>query len=355
MNPHYHRQRKLYLFSFAISIIASFSITSLHAESLNDFDLSELTVPKKFIRSGGLPKDGIPSIEQPRFMEAEDAYHLRVTDRVLGVVVDGMARAYPIKILDKHEIVNDQFGDKPVVVTYCPLSGSGMAFQSYVDGPKRFGVSGLLYNSDVLIYDRETESLWSQIMGEAVSGPMIGDTLERIPTSNTTWSTWKAKHPNTRVLSAEQGIYPAYAYDRNSYPGYTESKRIWFPIENKNRKIHPKEVVLGLELNGEFKAYPIKELEAKSQTPCIDYFAGHELIIEIEPGAASAVIRDAEGEILPALSLYWFAWYAFHPDTDIFTSTGKSVTKKRRPTKIFYDTKYSYARNRARNGERYGR
>ena len=356
MTSHLHRTRQHGLALSALtSFFLIFSPFILQAQSLNGFDLSDLSVPKKYIQSGGPQRDGIPSIDNPRFQEADDYHRLHSTDRVLGVEIDGVAKAYPIKILDKHEIVNDSFNGKPVAVTYCPLCGSGVAFNADVNGRKSFGVSGLLYNSDVLLYDRQTDSLWSQIKGEAIAGPLNGTSLEQIVTSNTTWSTWKANHPDTLVLSTNQGIYPEQLYERESYPGYAESKKVWFPLENKNRKLHPKEVVLGLELNGEYKAYPIRELEAKEESPCIDRVAGQDLFLEIEPGARNAVVRDMEGNVLPSISLYWFAWYAFHPETDIFKAPGKSVTKRRRETKIFHDTKYSYARHRARYGERYGR
>lgn len=164
------------------------------AQSMKGFDLSSASIPVDKIKDGDPPKDGIPSIDQPEFKKAS-AMRLDEQKRVLGVSVNGVAKAYPVAIMNYHEIVNDMFGDQAVVVTYCPLCGSGIAFDAAIGGEKKtFGVSGLLYNSDVLLYDRQTESLWSQIMMEAVAGPMGGKKLEMAPTMNTSWGEWKRKY-----------------------------------------------------------------------------------------------------------------------------------------------------------------
>ena len=134
------------------------------AQSMKGFDLSNASIPVDEIKDGGPPKDGIPAIDQPEFKKAS-AVQLDEQTRVMGVKVNEVAKAYPVPIMNYHEIVNDMFAGRPVVVTYCPLCGSGIAFDAAIDGERKtFGVSGLLYNSDVLLYDRQTESLWSQIM-----------------------------------------------------------------------------------------------------------------------------------------------------------------------------------------------
>jgi hypothetical protein len=131
---------------------------------LNGFILDEPLIPAGAIEKGGPPRDGIPSIDSPLFVAASEASFLDPEDRVLGITQGGKSKAYPVKILNWHEIVNDWLNQQPVVVTYCPLCGSGIAFSAMVGGRRlSFGVSGLLYNSDVLLYDRQTGSLWSQI------------------------------------------------------------------------------------------------------------------------------------------------------------------------------------------------
>jgi len=147
---------------------------------MNGFKISDPLVPARLIQGGGPPRDGIPSIDAPRFVAADVAKNISATDRVLGLHVNNIAKAYPIRILNHHEIVNDRFATMPVAITFCPLCGTGIAFDAVVDGKARkFGVSGLLYNSDVLMYDRETESLWSQILGKAVNGPSKGQAPRR--------------------------------------------------------------------------------------------------------------------------------------------------------------------------------
>lgn len=156
----------------------------MHAASLNGFNLDRLTVPAEQILSGGPGRDGIPAILNPHFIDASKAKFLKGHDTVLGLIMNGKSRAYPIKILNWHEVVNDSIDGRKFVISYCPLCGSGMAFLSRSDKQTlTFGVSGLLYNSDVLMYDHQTESLWSQIRGKAISGTAAGTSLKQYPLS----------------------------------------------------------------------------------------------------------------------------------------------------------------------------
>ena len=288
------------------------------AAKKNGFDLSKSIVSAKLIKQGGPPRDGIPSIDKPSFFAARVPF-LRDTHRILGVVIDGEARAYPIPILTHHEIVNDIIAGRPIVITYCPLCRSGMAFEASIQGSiKSFGVSGLLYNSDVLLYDRKTESLWSQIMGEAISGPLVGKKLTLVPISNTTWGAWKKEHPRSLVLSPKTGF--KIDYTRQLYPGYDKSRNIWFPVAKRSRRLHPKALVVGLELDGEFKAYPLKEL--KHAAPQFqDRFSGQTVKVLYDSKSESATIQTEDGSTLPTVTLYWFSWYAFHPNTLLYQST----------------------------------
>ena len=287
-------------------------------QSMKSFDLSNASIPVDEIKDGGPPKDGIPSIDQPKFKKAS-AMELDADTRVLGVKTNGVAKAYPIAIMNFHEIVNDEFGGEPVVVTYCPLCGSGIAFDASIGGKKRtFGVSGLLYNSDVLLYDRQTESLWSQIMMEAVAGPLKGEELQMVPTMNTSYREWKKKHPDTWVLTEETGFQRDYT--SNPYPGYAQSERLYFDVEQEDPRFHPKETIIGIELNGAFKAYPFTELEKLKKGYLKDQFQGRELLINYSSDSQSATITNEQGEELPALTTFWFAWYAFHPKTEVYVA-----------------------------------
>lgn len=284
--------------------------------ALLGFKMNNLRIPYKEIRHGGPPKDGIPSIDHPKFLHSSAADLLKDDDYVLGVEIDGKAKAYPIRILNYHEIVNDWFGDIPVVITYCPLCGSGASFSAQIDGEHyTFGVSGLLYNSDVLLYDRKTESLWSQIMGEAVSGTASGKSLELIPTSHTTWKNWKTDHPNTEVLSTETGY--SRDYSTTPYPRYESSDDLMFPVSQTKPLFKNKEKVIGIEIDGKFKAYPFSKLK-KLKGDLNDNFNSLELVVKFDKESQSAQIFNEVGEELPTITLYWFAWYAFHPDTEVY-------------------------------------
>lgn len=286
------------------------------AQNRNGFDLAGALVDPSQILRGGPPRDGIPAIDNPVFVPADEA-GLSEGDRVIGVAIGGDARAYPVRILNWHEIVNDTVGGRPVAVTFCPLCGTGMVFSSEVSGQALgFGVSGLLYNSDVLLYDRETESLWSQILAQAVTGEHKGRRLEVVPTRMTTWSDWRARHPGTAVLSEETGHRRDYS--RDPYAGYADSPDVFFPLAHRAPAgRHPKEEVLGVIVDGVSKAYPESELE-KSGSPVVDTVGGRVLTVHWDAEARSGNVTDAEGGGFPFIQGFWFAWYAFHPGTAVY-------------------------------------
>ncbi|WP_305907894.1 DUF3179 domain-containing protein [Methylomarinum sp. Ch1-1] len=298
-------------------------LSGCSAQSKNGFDLTGALVPADHILSGGPVKDGIPAIDNPTFIEPSQADYLKESSPVLGMTYHGEARAYPINILNWHEIVNDRFGDEPVVITFCPLCGSGMAFSARIDGePHTFGVSGLLYNSDVLLYDRQTESLWSQLMTQAVSGPHKGKQLHPLPVLHTTWQDWLSRHPDTRVLSTDTGYRRAYRH--SPYQAYLDSPRLMFPVVTAvSKRYHPKEAVLGVEIKGVYKAYPFIELE-QSPSKFSDSVGGHEIIIRYDSEHRIAEAFDASGKPLPAVRTFWFAWYSFHLDTAVYVAPKKS-------------------------------
>ena len=281
-----------------------------------EFDFSQHSVPLDEILSGGPPKDGIPAILNPVFVEAQEATFLNEGDRILGFVEGSEAKAYPIKILNWHEIVNDTLGGKPLVVTYCPLCGTGIGFHPIVNGRSlTFGVSGLLYQSDLVMYDHQTESLWSQISMEAIAGSMTGSRLTHVFLEHTSWGEWRRTHPHTLVLSDKTGYLRDY--NRDPYLGYAQRADLMFPTQHTDSRFHPKEWVLGLEIEGSFKAYPFSELQ-KVDGPLTDQVKGRKVRIEFNNLEKSASAREASGKPLPSVMAFWFAWYAFHPDTDIF-------------------------------------
>lgn len=286
------------------------------AKTLNGFEISDPLVPARLIKGGGPPRDGIPAIDSPRFVAAADAQHIADADRVLGLRVNNVAKAYPINILNYHEIVNDRFAATPVAITFCPLCGTGIAFNAVVDNTARsFGVSGLLYNSDVLMYDRETESLWSQILGKAVNGPSRGQALEPVPVLHTTWADWRRRHPDTLVLAEPRSFLRNYNVD--PYLGYADSKRIWFPVANRDNRYPPKSVVIGAVIDGRPHAWPFAELPRERQI-LTERIADLDITVEYDHATRAARITNARGDEVPSFTVFWFAWVAFHPDTDVW-------------------------------------
>ena len=290
------------------------------AATKNSFDLSGSLVPQNQILSGGPGKDGIPAIHRPVFLNADEVPGLKPDERILGFALNGVAKAYPISILSWHEIVNDAINDQSFVVTYCPLCGTGMAFSADLDGEvSGFGVSGLLYESDVLLYDQLTNSLWSQILRKAVSGPMKGRELAMLPLRHTTWHKWRSDYPDTFVLSRKTGYLRDY--DTDPFANYDKSTAVMFNVSHKApAKYHPKDRVLGVEIDGFSKAYPLPELSKNRKSSFQDTVNQQLITVHWDEGSETAFLTNNHGVEIPAVSAYWFAWYTFHPDTAVFVA-----------------------------------
>ncbi len=300
-------------------ILLLFITTPILAETKNGFDLSGSSISADLILQGGPPRDGIPSIDKPVFIAADKSTFMQANDRILGVVVDGIARAYPVKILNWHEIVNDDINGQKIVVTYCPLCGTGMVYSSMVNKSLyTFGVSGLLYNSDVLLYDRETESLWSQILSKAISGLAKGQSLTTIQVSHTSWKTWIEKHPGTQVLTTNTGS--ARDYESSPYGDYDSNEAVYFPVVATSKRFHPKERVLGITVDGKHKAYPFVELGKTGTKKITDTFANKKLTIEFDMENRDGRVLDETGANVPSINAFWFAWYAFHEESEVYTA-----------------------------------
>jgi hypothetical protein len=312
------RQWRWVLFLIVGAIVIPIAWLGFRKIPTTTFDLSRHSVPLDQLVDGGPGKDGIPAILSPTFISVTDVTFLHDGDRVLGLTAGSEAKAYPIKILNWHEIVNDTIGGKVVLVTYCPLCGTGMAFEAAVQGQRHtFGVSGLLYQSDLLMYDHQTESLWSQVGMHAVAGPLTGKKLSPIVLDHTTWGEWRTAHPSTVVLSTKTGSFRNY--DRDPYAGYDESSELFFDIAHVDSRYHPKEWVIGLEIDGVTKAYPFRELR-KVPSPVDDQVNGQRVTVRYNAASRSASVVDEQGKPIPSVTAFWFAWYAFHPDTQVFTS-----------------------------------
>ena len=270
-------------------------------------------VPWNAIMQGCPRRDCIPSIDDPAFIPAAEAELLDDDDLVMGLALGGVVRAYPTRILNYHEIVNDVVGDRPVAVTWCPLCGSGLAFERVLDGrPVEFGVSGLLHNSDLIMYDRDSESLWQQITATAFAGPRRGQSLTPVPVSLVTWGEWRAAHPDTEVL-APPGSSARYA-TATPYGDYDSSDRLMFPVAAESLRLHPKEVVHGVEFEGGSFAVTDRALRQK---PEIVVSANGVTLRWRRADNGLVSVETGDGQPLVAHRMFWFAWYTFHVDTGL--------------------------------------
>lgn len=268
------------------------------------------------IQSGGPPKDGIPSIDEPTFVSVSKADEwIADNELVLALEYEGVKRVYPLQIMTWHEIVNDKIEGDAILVTYCPLCGSGIAYERTINGEEvEFGTSGKLYNSNLVMYDRKTDTYWTQIGGQAIIGELTGMTLELIDMDTVTWGEWKKAHPDSEVLSKDTGFDRQYGSD--PYANYFEDSFLMFPVENQDDRISNKEVIFGIEIGGEFKAY--RETDIESEQIITDEFEGVPIKIEKKKSGAVEITRTDTEETIPKERDFWFAWYAFHPNTQLY-------------------------------------
>ena len=328
-------------------------ITQISDDGIMTTNGQKHIIPLEKIKSGGPPKDGIPSIDTPEFTEASQEYHVSDSDTVLGLEINGDVRAYPLSILVWHEIVNDNVGGVPVAVTYCPLCFTNQVFERVIDGQEvEFGTSGKLYNRNLVMYDRLTNSYWSQALGKAIVGELAGYELSTIPFDVIRWGDWKSLHPDSVVLTTNTGHIRAYGVD--PYGNYYTETRILFPVENTDNRMHPKEIILGFNDGDVYKAY--KQQDVESAVIINDQINNNPIfLISLYPGNARAFESNVDEKVLefffkdgsiidketnsewnydgvaisgalvgtelnriPFNPGFWIEWIAFHPDTDVY-------------------------------------
>ncbi len=311
------------------------------------------SIPLDKIKGGGPPKDGIPSIDNPVFADVSGSQFMSDSDTVIGLEINGEAKAYPIFILVWHEIVNDKVGETPVSVTYCPLCYTNQVFERIINGQEvEFGTSGKLYNSNLLMYDRLTESYWSQALGMAVKGELTGYQLNLVPFDVITWGDWKKLHPDTMVLTTDTGHIRSYATD--PYGNYYTEPRIMFPVEHSDDRMHPKEIIIGFNLDDTYKAYKQNDIESSviindsiGEIPVmlaslfsensrafdrtidgdiLDFVYVDGKILDMQTNSewnydGLSISGEYLGEQLDRLPIepgFWFEWVAFHHETLVY-------------------------------------
>ncbi len=337
------------------------------------FGSAQCLVPEDEIFSGGPGRDGIPALTNPKVVSATaaDAF-LLPEDLVLGVEINGEARAYPHAVLWWHEIVNDVVGGMPIAVSFCPLTGSGLVYDPVVLGegtePVNFGVSGLLFDNNLILFDRTSDTLWSQMRVQGICGPATGTFPRQLPVVQSTWAGWRALYPGTTVVNFETGF--SRNYDRYPYGDYdvVGNNDLLFPHSFIDSRLPMKQVVLGISHEGVHRAYSHATMKAeRAQLVVNDDVNGRKVLVVFdndrqlaipfdrtlrltetesrvlsfdiaEPGGFPYMLRDREsgslwtmtgqaleGELagtalsrIPTFSAMWFAWASFNQGTEIW-------------------------------------
>ena len=328
------------------------------------------------IRSGGPPPDGIPSIDSPSFVSVGEVDFLEENEPVLALDVNGESRAYPVQIMTWHEIVNDSVGGVPVAVTYCPLCNSALVYDRRLDDRVlEFGTSGLLLNSSLVMYDRQTETLWSHFTGAGIVGELTGEELETYAVATVAWGTWRDANPDGLVLSRDTGFDRSYG--QNPYPGYDDVNGRPFLYEGEvDGRYTAMTRIVGVERGGEALGVPLASLQetgvieselagsalvvlwtagTASSLDAFDVAAGDDVgatgvfvpvvdgetltfaaadggtgdtFVDAETGstwnvlgqATDGPLAGAQLEALPHVDTFWFAWSAFRPDSAVIES-----------------------------------
>lgn len=346
----------LFLSLVIFSCSSSDSITEENQETNNPENSSWL-IPISEVKDGGPGKDGIPSIDSPNFVSVINASFLNDDDLVIGIVKNNEARAYPHIVMDWHEVVNDNIGDDFFTLNYCPLTGTAFAWESITNGVRStFGVSGLLYNANLIMYDRNTDSNWSQLRLECVNGELINDKPSLLNVVETDWKTWKALYPNTKVLSTETGF--SRTYGTSPYGDYsTNNERFIFRPDITNSALPNKDRIYAIIDDDKSKVYEFSNFTGGKAIN--DSFNGKNYLVVGNESIINAfelsseytnvnfeyALNEAEGSMfkddlgntwslfgeaisgpntgntlgeIKSVMSYWFAIAAFYPNPEIY-------------------------------------
>lgn len=349
---------KNYILLALLVLLTSCSTTSESVENSIPNEFSEWLIPINQILDGGPGKDGIPSIDNPQFTEAASVSFLADDDLVVGIIKGNETKAYPHVVLDWHEVVNDEIDGSFFTLNYCPLTGTAFAWESKTNNTRTtFGVSGLLYNANLILYDRNTDSNWSQLQLKCVNGELINDKPKLYNVVETNWKTWKALYPDSQVLNAQTGF--SRNYGTSPYGDYaTNNNRFIFRPEITNPALPNKERVYAIIDETKSKVYQFSDFTngkiIKDSFEGKNYLiAGNNDIIygfglnndqanltfEYDFNNSESFFKDNEGnkwsifgtaiegprtgeslESVKSVMSYWFAIAVFYPNPEIFST-----------------------------------
>lgn len=271
--------------------------------------------------SGGPKKDVIASLDDPAFESVATADQY-LDDKGLGVLFErnGRARFYPFQLLVWHEVVNDEAGSLPIVVTYSPLTFSSAVYERAMNGETlTFGVTGDLYNNNSVLYEKSTGDLWIQATGTAIRGEAKGAQLKRLPSFVLSWVDYKKQYPRGDVLSRPQESVRDYTI--NPYSAYETNQAVWFPLDHEDARLNSKRVVAGFEVAGASKAYPRDEVERRNEIDDVIGKTSVRIIWDERLRAVRGFVKNGNelvDELTPQMH-YWFSWAAFHPTTEVYS------------------------------------
>lgn len=282
---------------------------------------AKASIPLEKILDGGPGKDGIPALTNSRFTNiAEAEKFLKDDSDGILITVGGAARFYPYNILVWHEIANDVIEGKHLVVTFCPLCGSAIVFDAEADGEAReFGVSGKLYESNLLMYDKKTESLWSQILGEAVVGDETGKKLSVYPSQVLSLGEVKKKYPGAEVLSKDTGHSRDYSV--SPYGDYGANDKIYFPISVRDNRLPAKEIMYIVNVGDQSVAFKVKDLSAASVAAADA--DGKKITAKLIDGEIE--VRGEDGAVIPGYHAMWFSWAIHHQKDGVVWTKEKQL------------------------------
>lgn len=298
---------------------ASDTIPVADSSLLKEYNFSELrtdfsihSVPADSIHDGGVSKNGIPAIDFPEFISVESARGF-LTEPDFGILLQGKSetRFYPYNILNWHEVVNDVLDGLPVVITFCPLCGTGIVYERLVDGDTlQFGVSGKLYESNLLMFDDKSESLWSQSMGEAIAGDLTGKKLRLLNTIVISFSEVVEDFPSAKVLSPQTGY--ARNYMQNPYGDYSSSEELYFPVSHSSDRFPAKQMMYIVSSGHQSFAFDWLALLKKGSA-----------VAKSPDGIVSVSVKrnipyaTMNGQILPGYFSFWFSWFTHYGEEGI--------------------------------------